>query len=148
VGGRVVKTIAAIVVVLWAGSSGTLIAGMQSGSRLSGLLNPRIGAAVPQRYQAVLDAKHWANPYLVIRPVGVLVIAKGPSTGEQTVAVADLERTLIELPVAAWPYGRVVAVQVGGLRGGERDDKLIADNAGATVAILKRLEVTVEYWPN
>ena len=76
---------------------------MQSGSIPTGRLDPRIGAAAPELYKSVRDAKDWENPCLVIGRDGIEVIGKQLPSGRQTVAVADLERTLIRLPVSAWP---------------------------------------------
>jgi hypothetical protein len=48
-----------------------------------------------------------------------------------------LQQALIELPVAAWPYGRVVAVQEISIRNGDgSDDRPIAHNLEAALAIL------------
>ncbi len=69
------------------------------------------GPAAPERYKSVRDAKDSENPYLVIRRDGIELIAKGLASGRKTVAAVDLEQTLIELPLTAWPYGRVVTVQ-------------------------------------
>jgi hypothetical protein len=86
---------------------------------------------------------------LVIRREGIEVIARGLPAGRQTIASTDLRRTLIELPVTAWPYGRVVGMQDIGLRSGDgRDEQPIADNRNVTLAILKTLQVTVERWPS
>ena len=115
----------------------------------SGRLDPRIGAPAPQRYASVRDAKDWENPYLLIRRDGIEVIAKQLPSGRKTVAAADLERTLIGLPVTAWPYGRVTAVQENGLRAaGGSDDEPIADNLRAALATLRKLDVTVNRWPS
>ena len=111
-------------------------------------LNSRIGATDPQRYKTVRDPKNWENPCLVIRRDGIEVIAKGLPSGRQIVATAELRRTLIELPVAAWPYGRVVAVQKFNARALDgSDEKPIDDNLIIMVAFLKGLEVTIEKWP-
>ena len=70
-------------------------------------------------------------------------------SGRQTVAVADLERMLIGLPLAGWPYGRVAAVEENSIRAGDRsDDKRIANNLEAVLSILKKLDVTVDRWPS
>ena len=64
-------------------------------------------------------------------------------------AATDLQRTLIELPVAAWPYGRVVAVsEIGIVASDGTDKKPIADNLNMTLAILKTLQVNIERWPS
>jgi hypothetical protein len=83
---------------------------VQNESLPAGRIDPRIGPANPHRCRSVRDAQDWENPYLVICRDGIQVIAKGVPSGRQTIASADLQRTLIELTVAAWPYGRVVAV--------------------------------------
>lgn len=139
-------TIGAIAVVLWIGAVSALTGTMQSGSVQTGRMNPRIGPSAPERYKSIRDAKDWENPYLVIRRDGIEVIAL--ASGRKTVAAADLEQTLIELPLTAWPYGRVVALQEIGVRAADRsDDKLIADNLEVALAILKKLKATVDRWP-
>jgi hypothetical protein len=88
------------------------------------------------------------NPYLVIRREGVEVIAEGFPFG-RTVNVRDLEKTLIELPVTAWPYGRVVGLSDISIREPDgSDERPINDNRRAALAILKTLQVRVERWPS
>jgi hypothetical protein len=111
------------------------------------VLNRQIGPANPARYKSIRDAKDWRNPYLVIRGDGIDVIAKGLPSGRLHVAAGDLQRTLVDLPVAAWPYGRVVAVQEPGLRG-VRDEQPIAVNRNRALAILKTLKVVADRWPS
>jgi hypothetical protein len=112
-------------------------------------LNSRIGPANLQRYKSIRNTKDWDNPSLVIRREGIEIIAKGVPSGRQTVAAADLRRTLIELPVTAWPYGRVVVVQEIGIREpGGNDEQRIADNLNVALATLKTLQVTVVSWPS
>ena len=77
-----------IVGVLLLGAASPLAGPMQSGSVQTGRLDPRIGAAAPQRYRSVRDAKDWENPYLVIRPDGIEVIVKRRPSARQTVAAA------------------------------------------------------------
>ena len=111
-------------------------------------LDPKIGAARPQMYRSVRDAKDWKNPYLLIRRDAIEVIANGVASGRITVAPADLRRTLLNLPVTAWPYGSVAAVQEVGIR--SADDRAAGDAAAAVervLAILKGLQITVERWP-
>ena len=46
-------------------------------------------------------------------------------------------------------HARVAAVQENSIRAGDRsDDKPIADNLEAALAILKKLDVTVDRWPS
>jgi hypothetical protein len=122
---------------------------MQNDSVQAGGLNVRIGPANPQQYKSIHDAKNWQNPILIIRQEGVEVISKSLPSGRRTVASTDLRRTLIDLPVTAWPYGSVVAVQDIGLRAADFSDvQPIEDNRNLTLAILKTLQVTVEGWPS
>ena len=112
-------------------------------------LKSQIGPANPRRYKFILDAKDWANPYLVIRRDGIEIISKGLPSGRRTVSSADLRRTLIELPTTAWPYGRVVAMQDIGLHPADLSDgPAITVNRNLTLAILTTLDVTVEGWPS
>jgi hypothetical protein len=91
-------------------------------------------------------AEDWKNPYLVVGRDSIEVIASGIPSVRRMVAPPALRRTLVDLPVTSWPYGRVVAVQPIGPRG-LRDDKPIADDFYATLAMLKTLQVTIETWP-
>ena len=112
-------------------------------------LNSRIGAADKRRFQSIQDARSWRNPYLVIRADGIEVIATSLPTGRTTVAFTDLQRTLINLPVNAWPYGRVVVVEDTGLRASDgSDEEPINRNRAAALNILKALRVHVERWPS
>jgi hypothetical protein len=121
---------------------------VQNDAVQAGRLSSRIGLANPDRYKSIREANHWENPYLVIRRDGIEVIAKSLPSGRTTVPSVDLPRTLIALPVTAWPYGRVAAVQEISIRAGDRsDDKPIAGNLDAALAILKKLDVTVDRWP-
>jgi len=111
-------------------------------------LDSRIGRANPELYRGVLDAKDWKNPYLVIGPDSIYLTANSFPADRKAVAIADLRRSLIELPVTAWPYGRVVGLQESGIRGPDRiDDSVIADNLRAVLSILKTLDLTVDRWP-
>jgi hypothetical protein len=115
----------------------------------AGQLNSRIAAADKRRFQSITDARAWRNPYLVIGADGIEVIATSLPAGRNTVASSDLQRTLIELPVNAWPYGRVVVVQDTGLRASDRsDEEPINRNREAALNILKALRVHVERWPS
>ena len=88
-----------------------------------GTTGSRIGSAAPQRYKSIRDANDWENPYLIIRRDGIEVMVKRLPSSRKTVAAADLARTLIGLPVTAWPYGRVVAVQEISIREADRSDE-------------------------
>jgi len=113
-------------------------------------LNPRIGTANPRLVEEARTAGPWRNPSLVIGVDDVDLVARGLPSGRRSVAVADLRRALIGLPVEAWPLGRVVAVQDTGLRGLDaagrlipRDTESIRLNHDAAIQILRALGVSV-----
>jgi hypothetical protein len=118
-----------------------------SQSTQAGRLDPRIKPAVAERYKAIRNATKWENPYLMVGPDNIVVRAKGLA-GLKIVVPDTLEQTLLELPVTAWPYGKVVAVQENGDRADRSDDKPIADNVAAARAVLKKLGVTFDKWPS
>jgi len=112
-------------------------------------LDSRIGPANLERYKSIRNPRDWENPFLVIDRGGIDVIAKALPSGRTTVARAELQRTLIALPIAAWPYGRVVALQdTGHVNADGSDTEPIAANREAALATLNTLQVTVERWPS
>ena len=110
-------------------------------------LDPKIPPADRDKYRSVRDAKDWANPYLVVRADGVELISRAVPTGRKVVAAKDLPKSLLDLPVSAWPYGRVAAVQEAGIRSGN-DDERIKQNRAKTEQALKSLGVSMELWPS
>ena len=161
---RTTGTIAIILLILAAGGrtastqggavqTGTLQTGavqtgaVQTGAVPTASLDPRIKPAAAERYKAIRNAAKWENPYLMVGPDHIVVRAKGLA-GLKIVVPDALEQTLLELPITAWPYGKVVAVQENGNRADKSDDKPIADNVAAARATLKKLGVTFDKWPS
>jgi hypothetical protein len=71
-------------------------------------LDPRIGPANPTTYRGVRDAKDWLNPFVVICSRPELIVR---SLGlRKELLWQDMRVTLTELPLEAWPYGRIVAL--------------------------------------
>jgi hypothetical protein len=129
-------------------AAGLLAASAQTDFVQSERLNAQIGPANPRLYRAIRDGKDWKNPYLVIRRDGIEVIATGLAPSSRSVALSALQRTLIELPVTAWPYGRVVAIaEISIVAADSSDAKPTADNLNLTISILKKLQVAVLRWP-
>jgi len=86
---------------------------------------------------------------MIIRAEGVEVVSRGLPAGRKTVAAADLRALVISLPVADWPYGRVVLAADIGIRQADRsDDQPIKQNHDAADRILKALGITIEWWPS
>jgi hypothetical protein len=110
-------------------------------------LDEKIPKADKKKYESIRDAKDWANPYLVVRAEGVEIVSKGIAKGRKTVATRELRKTLAALPVTAWPYGRVAAVQEISIGSGN-DDALIKENKKSVQKILKDLGASVDLWPS
>ena len=143
------KTVCAAVAVSICASSAFAHRGVQKELATAERLDQRIGRADPSKYKSIRDAKDWKNPYLVIHRGGIEVIANGLVSGRSIVPVAELQQTLLELPVTAWPYGRAAAVQEIGMRAGDRqEEELISGNLEAALAVLKKLRVVVNRWPS
>lgn len=132
--------------VIWFGTMGYLARPSWSPAQEE-QLSSRIPAADHEKVKSIRDAKDWDNPYLVVRADGIEVISKAIPSGRKLVALAELRRTLIDLPTSAWPYGRVVAMQEAGVRA-PGDDKPIGRNKQAAEAALKALRLEMNWWPS
>jgi hypothetical protein len=110
-------------------------------------LDPKNPPADQEKYQSVRDAKDWQNPYLIIGADGIVVISRAVLGGRKTVPLGNLRQTLLSLPVDAWPYGRVIAIQEAGVRSGD-DDKVIEQNKEKAEEVVKELGVKLEWWPS
>ena len=123
---------------------GSQTAAAQTRSRL----DPRIPAPLASKYKDILDAKDWLNPSIVIRSDGIEVVSRGLPGRRKTVPTTALRDLLVSLPLADWPYGRVVMASDIGLRRADRsDDESIQRNHDAAERILKDLDVTFDWWP-
>jgi hypothetical protein len=106
----------------------------------------QIPAPNPQLYVHVQDYEHWRNPFLVALSDGIRVHCLAPAF-EKKVPVGALHQTLLSLPLSAWPYGRIVAVQAGGGPQTNTNLRLVEENRVQSEAILKAAGVTIDYWP-
>jgi hypothetical protein len=102
----------------------------------------KIPPADPEKYSDVHDYKQWKNPYLFIRKDGVALL--DVSNNEQLlVKPEDLPEILAQLPLKAWPYGRVVAVGQNGVLTSADDAVLIRKNRGIVLGTLESLRILV-----
>ena len=108
-------------------------------------LDSRIGRPVPAKYESIRDAKDWLNPYLQVCPQGVDMTVAAVKN-KSLVSVADLRTALIKLPLEAWPYGRIVALQECSL-GVPGDEQARRQRLAAVGAVLKALGLEVSRWP-
>jgi len=93
----------------------------------------------------VRDAKDWRNPMVLIRANVVEVRSRSLPGGKIRISVGKLRRELINLPVSAWPYGRIVLAQDPGPSQG--DDAAVRRTHDETERILKALKVEADWWP-
>jgi len=108
----------------------------------------RISLGDPSKYPAVSRTKNWRNPYLVIRQDGVGVVSNVAANEEKIVKPEELLNELAQLPPAAWPYGRVVAVLVEEKPSNSEQDKVaIRRNRGIVAGVLQGAHVGIE-WEN
>ena len=121
------------------------LAQVQSCTPLQTELNASIPAAKPELYKNYNEASKWLNPALLVcSPNEVTLVVPSITKDRRVVAKTDLRRTLVALPVVAWPYGRVIAVQECSISTGE--DALI-QNIDDVLAIVKDLGLKIERWP-
>jgi hypothetical protein len=109
-------------------------------------LDPAIGPPMLDRYKSIRDSQDWRNPYLSVCPRGVLLDVRSISRVNATVPPDTLRQVLLDLPITAWPYGRIVALQdcsVG--EPGDAEDRkrrmLEVEN------VLDELGVDINHWP-
>ena len=116
------------------------------------VLDARIPEVETHRHNEVEDGRDWKNPYVVVHPEGIELTSKQASIERRMFATGEFKHALIDLPLAAWPYGRVVAMQEASIRrGGERqqhDGQLIEENRKKAEEVLKTLRVKVVRYPS
>lgn len=110
-------------------------------------LDPAIGAPIPERYKSVRDAQGWLNPYLSVCPQGVIFSVRSVNRVRETVSLENLRTALLDLPVRAWPYGRIVALQDCsiGIPGDAEDRK---KRMREVEAVMKALGLDMSMWPS
>jgi hypothetical protein len=106
-------------------------------------------AALPairgDQYRTMQDLKAWRNPYLIIRADGVGLLDVS-SHEEHRLKLEELPDALASLPLSAWPYGRVVALQEASPQT-TGDTSRIKDNRGKVAAALHSLQIVINYVP-
>jgi len=70
----------------------------------------------------------------------IRLISPSIDGGEKTITLDQLKDSLKELPVSAWPYGRVVGWQENSLRSGD-DDRVIPRNTGRMLETLESMDI-------
>lgn len=108
-------------------------------------LDHGIPSADRSKYEKVQGWPDWKNPYLLIKRDGIEVHYEGGN--RQLVSLDALARTLVALPVSAWPYGRIIAVCENGLRS-DGDTDLIERNTHGAEKVLRELGLEIDWWPS
>jgi hypothetical protein len=109
-------------------------------------LTQRIAASDPKSYQGIRDAKDWRNPDLIVRPDGIYVA--GVTDPRSSFSVDAATAFLESLPVTAWPYGLVIAIQDNSIVGSESDEPRIEAIRNLLARRLSDLGVMVDLWPS
>jgi len=115
------------------------------------------------RYLAVHTQESWQNPFLVVGrdSIRMRIILPDANPGaygtgtmlrpadarkqELDVRLADLPNALSAVPIGAWPYGRVAAVEETPVST-RADRPQIRRNVEATIQILNDLGIVVDEW--
>jgi hypothetical protein len=127
---------------------GQVVRAQTSLAQESQRLDPRILTADRAKYKDIRDAKDWLNPKVLVGADGIEVVSSGLSGGRKTVTADTLRGVLIDLPVEAWPYGRVVLASDPGPRSGtQSEDERRRRHHDAVQRILKGLDVLGDWWP-
>jgi hypothetical protein len=140
-------------------SNQKLLAGdFLSAQQIKSKLDSRIQSPNPRKYEDVRDGNDWLNPYLVIRPDGIEIISRTSRTTSverKLMSRNDLKKMLIDLPVDAWPYGRIIGVGEIGIRSGapnsevwRKDKELIEKNKLKANGVLTSLGIKIKWWPS
>jgi hypothetical protein len=107
-----------------------------------------IAAADPAKYPSLQEARHWSNPYLVIRPDGVGLLTSVTANEEQILKPDEVLNALARFPAPAWPYGRVVAILVDERPASSEQDRItLRRNRGIVEGDLEGAHVAIRWIP-
>jgi len=98
------------------------------------------------KYANLRDMRGWQNPYLIIRKDGIALL--DPADSLEIILKPDEVLTrLAQLPPAAWPYGRVVAVRENSAQNAD-DGVAIRRNRGLLAGSLDEAHVSIRWVPS
>jgi hypothetical protein len=107
-----------------------------------------VPAADPGKYPSAQEARHWSNPYLVIRPDRVGLLTGTAANEEQILKPEEVLNALARLPATAWPYGRAVAILVEEKATTSEQDKIaLRRNRGIVEGDLEGAHVAINWMP-
>ncbi len=135
---------------------GLFVAGLVSCTHQSDAAQPdpatrlqAIPAADATKYPLMQEGKHWSNPYLVIRWDNVGLLSDVAANEEQLLKPEEVLKTLAQLPMQAWPYGRAVAILVDEKNARSEQDKAgLRRNRGIVEGDLEMANVAIRWISN
>jgi hypothetical protein len=98
----------------------------------------------PKLYERIQIAEDWKNPFIQIH--GALVSSQAHGT-QTKVPVGEVVSVLRALPVSAWPYGNVVAVEAGSGPQTPEAAQAIEQTRVQLDVLLKVNDMAIDYWP-
>jgi hypothetical protein len=102
--------------------------------------------ADPAKLPSLDMSKHWSNPYLVIHTQAVGLLTDVTANEEQQIKPEDVLKTLAQLPPAAWPYGRAVAILVDAKPTSSEEEKAaLRRNRGIVAGELQSAHVVISW---
>jgi hypothetical protein len=108
-----------------------------------------VAPADPAKFPVLQQSKHWSNPYLVVRPQEVGLLTDVTANEEKIVKPDEVLKALAQLPVAAWPYGRAVAILVDAKPTSSEQDKIaLRRNRGIVAGELQSAHVAINWIPS
>jgi len=106
-----------------------------------------IPAADLAQVDRIHDMKTWRNPYLIVRPDGVVLLDAADSA-EIKLKPDELLPALAALPASNWPLGRVVAATQDGASASERDGAALRRIKGIVGGELRGAQVAIKWVPS
>jgi hypothetical protein len=108
----------------------------------------KIPAGDPANDASLRQAKSWPNPYLVIRPDRIGLLTGVTANEERILKPEEVLDALAQLPLSAWPHGRVVAVLVDEKAINSEQDKVsLRRNRGIVAGELQGAQVAIRWLP-
>lgn len=138
-----------IVILLWVASGCTSTPKAADAAALEAEAATRIQAipeADPAKYGKVTDTRNWRNPYVIVQSDGVRLF-DAENHEEHVLKPEELAQALAKLPSFAWPYGRVVGVNLSRVQSGN-DQAALLRNRGLVAGALERMKVTINWVPS
>ena len=116
------------------------------------MLDSKIAQPDRKQFTAVRNPKDWRNPFILLNTDGTLrVTAQG--TYRHKVDAKELKDLLLNLPVSAWPFGRVISIQPSSLRSTDEEalaeeDRLLKRAWSIVRDVVRELKVEMNVWPS